>query len=320
MPRRPPPAATRDGATADTRAAPARVRRLLGCPACGARRDRSPGCRAAGRRLIRELSGFGVVGGVCFVLDLALFQLLYAQAGVPPVAAKAVVHDRHDHGRLRRPPVPHLRPASAAAPCAGATCCSRSSTGRRCCSGSASSRSSATGWARRTRWSSRPPTSPRSRSGTAVRFVAYRRWVFPEAAAPGLTAGRRRARTPCGVRALGWARASAVDADGLLGHRGQGDLGRADDARPGLVRLLVPDDDVDVVRRAERLGGLGGVRGRQRVVALDRAARRRSRRRAPRGRPWRRRRRRGCPRGGRSARPGAARRRGRRSASRGRRR
>ncbi|WP_051683674.1 GtrA family protein [Blastococcus sp. URHD0036] len=49
-----------------------------------------PRLPGAGRRLIRELSAFGVVGGICFVLDLLLFQLLYAQAGVPPVAAKAI--------------------------------------------------------------------------------------------------------------------------------------------------------------------------------------------------------------------------------------
>ncbi|WP_409330775.1 GtrA family protein [Trujillonella humicola] len=44
----------------------------------------------AWRRLARELSGFGLVGGTCFVLDLLLFQLLYAHAGVEAVAAKAL--------------------------------------------------------------------------------------------------------------------------------------------------------------------------------------------------------------------------------------
>ena len=38
--------------------------------------------------LLKELSAFGVVGAVCFVLDLALFQLLYAHAGVGAVTAK----------------------------------------------------------------------------------------------------------------------------------------------------------------------------------------------------------------------------------------
>jgi putative flippase GtrA len=49
-----------------------------------------PRLTGAGRRLVGELSAFGVVGGICFVLDLALFQLLYAHAGVAPVAAKAL--------------------------------------------------------------------------------------------------------------------------------------------------------------------------------------------------------------------------------------
>lgn len=48
--------------------------------------------RLAGRwlRLLRELSGFGLVGGACFALDLLLFQLLYAHAGVEAVPAKAL--------------------------------------------------------------------------------------------------------------------------------------------------------------------------------------------------------------------------------------
>jgi putative flippase GtrA len=48
--------------------------------------------RGAGRwrRLLRELSGFGLVGGTCLLLDLALFALLYAQAGVEAVPAKAL--------------------------------------------------------------------------------------------------------------------------------------------------------------------------------------------------------------------------------------
>jgi putative flippase GtrA len=42
------------------------------------------------RALARELSAFGVVGAVCFVLDVALFQLLYAAVGVGAVPAKVV--------------------------------------------------------------------------------------------------------------------------------------------------------------------------------------------------------------------------------------
>jgi putative flippase GtrA len=52
--------------------------------------DLSVRLRSSWRILIKELSGFGVVGGVCLVIDLGLFQLLYAQAGLGPVAAKLV--------------------------------------------------------------------------------------------------------------------------------------------------------------------------------------------------------------------------------------
>jgi putative flippase GtrA len=38
--------------------------------------------------LLRELSAFGVVGAVCFVLDVVLFQVLYASVGVDAVGAK----------------------------------------------------------------------------------------------------------------------------------------------------------------------------------------------------------------------------------------
>ena len=40
------------------------------------------------RLLLKELSAFGVVGAVCFVIDIALFQLLYAHADLGAVTAK----------------------------------------------------------------------------------------------------------------------------------------------------------------------------------------------------------------------------------------
>jgi putative flippase GtrA len=46
--------------------------------------------RRGPRSLIGELSAFGVVGGVCFVLDLALFQVLYAVVGTGAVTAKLI--------------------------------------------------------------------------------------------------------------------------------------------------------------------------------------------------------------------------------------
>ncbi|MGY1783128.1 GtrA family protein [Geodermatophilus sp. SYSU D01036] len=42
------------------------------------------------RLLLKELSAFGVVGAVCFVIDLGLFQLLYAHVGVGAVSSKLV--------------------------------------------------------------------------------------------------------------------------------------------------------------------------------------------------------------------------------------
>jgi putative flippase GtrA len=43
-----------------------------------------------GRLLLKELSGFGVVGIVCFFIDLGVFQLLYAHVGVGAVTSKFV--------------------------------------------------------------------------------------------------------------------------------------------------------------------------------------------------------------------------------------
>lgn len=40
------------------------------------------------RLLLKEISAFGVVGGVSFVIDIGVFQLLYAHAGVGAVLAK----------------------------------------------------------------------------------------------------------------------------------------------------------------------------------------------------------------------------------------
>lgn len=46
--------------------------------------------RASRKALIKELSAFGVVGIVCFVIDLGLFQLLYGPAGAGALTAKLV--------------------------------------------------------------------------------------------------------------------------------------------------------------------------------------------------------------------------------------
>jgi putative flippase GtrA len=46
--------------------------------------------RSSWRMLLKELSAFGVVGAVCFVLDLVIFQLLYAHAELGAVTAKLI--------------------------------------------------------------------------------------------------------------------------------------------------------------------------------------------------------------------------------------
>ncbi|MCU1604200.1 MAG: conserved rane protein of unknown function [Modestobacter sp.] len=42
------------------------------------------------RLLVKELSAFGVVGAVCFVIQVGCFQLLYAQLGVGAVTSNLV--------------------------------------------------------------------------------------------------------------------------------------------------------------------------------------------------------------------------------------
>jgi putative flippase GtrA len=44
--------------------------------------------RSTWRLLVKELSAFGVVGAACFLLDVGLFQLLYAHVGLDAVLAK----------------------------------------------------------------------------------------------------------------------------------------------------------------------------------------------------------------------------------------
>ncbi|HWN29477.1 MAG TPA: GtrA family protein [Actinomycetospora sp.] len=51
--------------------------------------DPVPGRRSRGpRSVVRELGAFGVVGATAFLVDVVLFQVLYAVAGVDPVTAK----------------------------------------------------------------------------------------------------------------------------------------------------------------------------------------------------------------------------------------
>jgi putative flippase GtrA len=42
------------------------------------------------RLLLKELSAFGIVGAVCFAIDIVLFQLLYAHVGLGAVTSKTL--------------------------------------------------------------------------------------------------------------------------------------------------------------------------------------------------------------------------------------
>ena len=152
----------------------------------------------AWRRLAHELSAFGVVGGICFVLDLALFQLLYAHADVPPVLAKGlttlvtstVAFAGHRLVTYRRRPRTSVRrgyPLFAAINAAtlllglGIIAFVRYGLGQE---GALVLQAA---------------NVASIVVGTAARFLAYRRWVFPEAsagAAPDQGHARREARTP----------------------------------------------------------------------------------------------------------------------------
>jgi len=46
--------------------------------------------RSAWRLLAKELSAFGVVGASCFLLDVGLFQVLYTSVGLGAVSSKLV--------------------------------------------------------------------------------------------------------------------------------------------------------------------------------------------------------------------------------------
>ena len=46
--------------------------------------------RRRGHLAVKELGAFGIVGAVCFLIDLGLFQLLYAHVGLGAVTSKLV--------------------------------------------------------------------------------------------------------------------------------------------------------------------------------------------------------------------------------------
>jgi putative flippase GtrA len=60
---------------------------LLGVPLTDAIRDR---LGTTWRLLLKELSAFGIVGAGCFAIDIVLFQLLYAHVGLGAVTSKTL--------------------------------------------------------------------------------------------------------------------------------------------------------------------------------------------------------------------------------------
>ena len=129
------------------------------------------------RLLLKELGAFGVVGSACFVLDVGLFQLLYVHVGLGAVTSKLlstlvsmtvayVAHRQWSFSHRARTSV--RREYLVFALVNGATCCCRWPWWR---------------WSA-IRWGSRVPSCCRLANvasiatGTVIRFLSYRRWVF----------------------------------------------------------------------------------------------------------------------------------------------
>ncbi len=146
------------------------------------RDGRAPLPRRTGtwRRLLREVSGFGLVGGVCFVLDLALFQLFYVHGGVSPVAAKAlatlvttgVAFVGHRSLTYRRRPRTSVRRGSLLFGLVNGTTLLL---------GLGIIALVRYGLGQEDALVLQAANVAAIATGTVVRFVAYRRWVFPEA-------------------------------------------------------------------------------------------------------------------------------------------
>ena len=135
------------------------------------------------RTLFRELSAFGVVGAVCFVLDLGLFQVLYAYVGVNAVGAKlastlvamTVAYLGHRYWSFAHRRRTRVRRSYSLFLAVNTTTLLMGLT---------------------IVWFVRYPLGQESALvlqaanlvsialGTVIRFTAYRRWVFPALAAP----------------------------------------------------------------------------------------------------------------------------------------
>ncbi|SEO37899.1 Putative flippase GtrA (transmembrane translocase of bactoprenol-linked glucose) [Trujillonella endophytica] len=135
--------------------------------------------RGGGRRIVRELSGFGLVGGCCFVLDLVLFQLLYARLGVDAVAAKALTTLTTTTVAFAGHRLITYRGRSRARPGRGYLLFA-AVNGATLLLGLAIIGFVRHGLGQEDALVLQAANLASIAAGTAVRFVVYRRWVFPE--------------------------------------------------------------------------------------------------------------------------------------------
>ena len=139
------------------------------------------------RVLIKELSAFGVVGGICFAIDVVLFQLLYAHAGFGAVTAKFLATMVSMTVAYFGAPLLVLLPSRADGRPPGVPAVRGGERGHAAAQSRRWSPSSGTPWARRARSCCRLANITGIAAGTVIRYLSYRRWVFPaEAAVAGV--------------------------------------------------------------------------------------------------------------------------------------
>ena len=131
------------------------------------------------RLLLKELSAFGVVGAVCFGIDIVLFQVLYVHAGLGAVTAKflatlvsmTVAYFAHRYWSFSHRARTGVRREY--------TIFGAGQRGHPAAQPGRGVRSCATRWASTAPSSCSSPTSSSIAVGTVIRYLSYRKWVFP---------------------------------------------------------------------------------------------------------------------------------------------